>query len=61
MAADIDFGNAGAAVNGVSWYSLFRGATFYARRALAASMNIANGAPVTLAGDSIVIEITSSD
>ena len=58
---DIDFGTAGAGVNSVSWYSLFKGGTFYARRALATSQDIAIGAPVTLAGDSIVIEVTSSD
>lgn len=61
VASDVSFGNATQAIPGVSWYSLFKGGSFYARRALASSMNIANGAPVTLTGSTIVIEVTSSD
>ena len=62
VAANISFGNAGAAVTNVSWYSLFKGSTFIARRQLAGSgTNIANGAPVSLTGSTIVIEVTSSD
>ena len=58
---DLDFGNASAAINGVNWYSMFKGATFWARRALAASMDIANGAPVTLTGSTVEVEFTSVD
>lgn len=60
-ADDLDYGNAGAAVNGVSWLALFKGNTFYARRELSASEDIANGAPVVLTGSTVVIEFTSSD
>lgn len=61
VAADLDFGNAAAAATGVSWISMFKGANFYARRELAAPMDIANGAPVTLTGSTVVIEFTSTD
>ena len=61
VTADIDFGNATAAINGVNWYSLFKGNVFWARRALAASKDIANGAPVTLTGSTVEIEFTSVD
>ena len=59
--ANPSFGNATAAVNGVSWYSMFKGSVFWARRELAAAMNIANGAPVTLTGTTVVVEFTSVD
>ena len=58
---DINFGNAGQAVNLVSWYSLFKGANFYARRELAAEVNIANGANMILTGSTVTIEFTSVD
>lgn len=61
VAADVDFGAAGAAVNGINWYSMFKGSNFYARRQLAASYNVANGANFTLTGSEIDIEFLSSD
>ena len=61
IADDVDFGNAGAAATGVNWYTLFKGANYYADRGLTAAMDVANGAPVTLTGSSVVVEITSTD
>ena len=53
---DLDFGNIDPAVNGVSWYSLFKGANYYDSRAQAASLNIANGS----AGDSCSVTASFS-
>ena len=62
LAADLSFGNAGQAQTGVTWYSVFTDAgDFFARRELAATMNIANGAPVILSSSSIVWRYTSTD
>ena len=58
---DLDFGNATSAITGVNWYSMFKGTNFFARRLLSASMDIADGAPVTLTGSTIDIEFTSTD
>lgn len=58
---DIDFGTANAAINGVSHYSLFKGSALYATRALAATVNIANGAEVVMTGSTIMVEYASSD
>ena len=61
LSGDLDFGNANAAVAGISWTSMFKGSNFFARRELAAPMDAANGAPVTITGSSVVIEFTSTD
>ena len=61
MTTDLSFGNANAAVNGVSWISMFDGTDYFARRELAASVNIANGAPVSITASTMVIEYTSTD
>ena len=48
-------------MNGVSWISMFDGTDYFARRELAASVNIANGAPVSITASTMVIEYTSTD
>lgn len=58
---DIDFGTASAAINGVSHYSLFKGAALYATRALPAAVNIANGAEVVMTGSTVVVSYSSAD
>ena len=60
-ANNLDFGNAGAAVTAISWYSLFKGGNFYARRVFAAARTIGNGDPVVFTGSSITLEVTSVD
>jgi len=59
--ANLDFGTAGQAVTGVSWMSMFKGSTFFARRALSASQDIANTDPVVLVASSVKLEVSSSD
>ena len=59
--AAVDFGAASAAIAGISWYSLWRAGVFVGRRALAAAMNAANGANVSIAAASIVLTETSVD
>ena len=59
--ADLDFGNASQAINGVDWISFFEGANFVARRELSASVDIANGAAVSVTAATVRLEITSTD
>ena len=59
--ADLDFGNAAQAITGVSWLSYFEGANFIARRELSASVDIANGAAVSITAATVRLEITSTD
>ena len=59
--ADLAFGNASTAVTGVSWLSYFEGTNFVARRELSASVDIANGAAVSITAATVRLEITSVD
>lgn len=62
LASDLSFGNAGQAQNGVTWVSIFTDAgDYFARRQLASSVDIANGAPVILQASSFVWRYTSTD
>ena len=60
-ASDLEFGSASAAVTGVSWISMFKGTNFFARRALSASKDVANGADVSIDAADVVINVTSTD
>ena len=60
-ADDLDFGTASAAVSGVSWMSVFNGNSYWARRELAAPMDVANGAAVVVTASTFVFAITSTD
>lgn len=59
--ADLDFGNASQAVTGVNWMSWFEGNNYVARRELSASVDIANGAAVSITAATVRLEITSVD
>ena len=59
--ADVDFGNAKKAVNNVGWYSLFKGANFFARRQLAQQKNVVANAPVSIDAGTIDITVSSAD
>ena len=62
LAANPSFGNAGAGVNGVSWVSMWKAGTFWARRALdSLGMDVALGAPVSLTASTLTITATSTD
>ena len=61
LKANIEFGMPSADVNGVDWISFFKGASPYAKRQLAAPMNIVTTLPVIIAASSVVFQFTSSD
>ena len=61
LLSDLDFGNASQAINGVDWISIFEGTNFVARRELSASVDIANGAAVSVTAATVRFEITSTD
>ena len=58
---DLDFGDASADITGISWVSVFAGSTFYARRELAAAMDVSDGSGVNIAASSITFTVTSID
>ena len=59
--AAVQFGAASDAINGISWYSLWRAGVFVGRRALQAAMNAADGSNVSIAAGTIVLTETSAD
>ena len=62
VSSDINFGTASAAVNGVAYYSMFKGSALYATRAIVGgSVNFASGTEVVLTGSTVTVEYTSTD
>ena len=58
---EVDFGTASAAWGTVSWYSLWDGGSFRARREFTTARPIANGAAVTITANTITLSVTSTD